>query len=203
MDSSDKNDWGWQLEQWQRRTGEWLELNIFPSAAKTIRDLDWKIDDWVFNAAIWLAWIIFGSAIAWLIWQLFKVLRSYFQTLGWLTPRSGVMETSMIAPAAIEWEQRSQTFAQQGEYSEACRALYMAMLQRLHESTLAPQQPSRTDGEYLQLMRLIPRWQTYQVIVSTHERLCFNGEMFSRNTFELCQRAYQDLMQYLIALKKS
>ena len=195
--SFDKNDWNWQLEQFQRRVGEWIEVNIFPVAEETIRGTDWSIADWIVNAIIWVAWIILGSAIAWLVWQLFQALRPYLETIGWIRPRLRTEEKAIIAPPVTEWEQRSQTFAGQGNYREACRSLYMAMLQRLHETTLAPQQPSRTDGEYLQLLRMIPRWQTYKVLLNTHERLCFNDEMLSALTFEQCQQAYQELALYL------
>ena len=193
----DKSDWNWQLEQFQRRVGEWIEVNIFPVAEETIRGTDWSIADWIVNAIIWVAWIILGSAIAWLVWQLFQALRPYLETIGWIRPRLRTEEKAIIAPPVTEWEQRSQTFAGQGNYREACRSLYMAMLQRLHETTLAPQQPSRTDGEYLQLLRMIPRWQTYQVLLNTHERLCFNDEMLSALNFEQCQQAYQELALYL------
>jgi hypothetical protein len=197
MGSFDKSDWNWQIEQFQRRVSEWLEANFFPAAEKVIRSTDWTISDWVINATIWLAWAILGSAIAWMIWQIFKVIRPYLETIGWIKIRNSQTEKLPISPPAIEWEQRSQNLAARGEYREACRALYMAMLQRLHESALAPQQPSRTDGEYLHLLRHIPRWQSYQVLLNTHERLCFNDEMLSVNTFERCQQAYQELEHYL------
>lgn len=197
MGSFDKNDFNWQIEQFQRRASEWLELNVFPVAEQTIRNADWTFTDWIVNGAIWIAWAILGGAIAWLIWQLYKLLYPYLETIGWIRPRLRIEEKLSVAPPAMEWEQRSQALAGQGEYREACRALYMAMLQRLHEATLAPQQPSRTDGEYLQLLRQIPRWQTYQVLLSTHERLCFNDEVLSLNSFERCQQAYQELNHYL------
>jgi len=201
MGSFDKSDWNWQIEQFQRRTSEWLELNFFPAAEQAIRGADWTFSDWVVNVTIWLAWAILGSAIAWMLWQIFKIMRPYLETVGWLRPRMRTEAKLPVTPAAIEWEQRSQNFAGQGEYREACRALYMAMLQRLHEATLAPQQPSRTDGEYLQLLRHIPRWQTYQILLSTHERLCFNDEMLSVSSFERCQQAYQELNHYLSSIR--
>jgi hypothetical protein len=197
MVSFDKSDFNWQVEQFQRRVSEWLELNISPVAEQAIRNTDWTISDWVINVTIWLSWLILGSVIALLLWQIFKIIRPYLETIGLLKIRTRKEEKAPVSPPAIEWEQRSSQLAAKGEYREACRSLYMAMLQRLHEATVAPQQPSRTDGEYLQILRQIPRWQTYQVLLQTHERLCFNDDILSSTVFEHCQKAYQDLEQYL------
>lgn len=197
MGDFDKNDFNWQFEQFQRRAGEWLELKVFSAAEQTIRGTDWTISDWVVSGAIWLAWLILGSLIAWIIWQLFLISRPYLETIGLIKQRLRKEEKTPMSLPVTEWEQRSRTFAGQRDYREACRALYMAILQRLHEATIAPQKLSRTDGEYLQLLRLIPRWQTYQVLFSTHEHLCFNDEILSINTFEQYQQAYQELCLYL------
>jgi hypothetical protein len=68
----------------------------------------------------------------------------------------------------------------------------MATLQRLHDSAIAPHQPSRTDGEYLQLVQQLPQSQSYQALIATHEQLCFNAEIVPEN-FSQCQQAYQEI----------
>jgi hypothetical protein len=67
------------------------------------------------------------------------------------------------------------------------------MLQQLNDAGIAPQQPSRTDGEYLQLTQDLPQQQSYQTLLAIHEQLCFGNVEISGSVFEECQEAYREI----------
>jgi hypothetical protein len=87
----------------------------------------------------------------------------------------------------------------QGNYREACRSLYMALLQKLDEAQVIPQQASRTDGEYLQQIETLyvrsrlSDVAPYRTLILTHEQLCFGNTEISDAEFRDCQQAYQEI----------
>ena len=97
----------------------------------------------------------------------------------------------------------AQEQAEQGKYKEACRALYRATLQQLHEREMVRHLSSRTDGEYLAALAkrsevgeadpglTVPR--PYQLLIGTHERLVFAGTSASAEIFKRCRRAYEEI----------
>ncbi len=141
-----------------------------------------------------LFWIISLALIGWVGCQLYGLLRPYFYPL--LLPEalaSNDSQSSGTAMTAAQWLQRSQTFARQGDYREACRSLYQATLQRLDDSKLIRQEFSRTDGEYRYLLHGIPNSPPYRVLIDTHERLCFGDMEISAETYAQCQQAYSEI----------
>ena len=82
----------------------------------------------------------------------------------------------------------------QGNYSEACRCLYIATLQQLHEKKILRHKSSRTDGEYLQLLQLsVTPIQPYETLITTHEQLCFNNTEVQEENYQQCQQAYREI----------
>ncbi|MEG3972103.1 MULTISPECIES: hypothetical protein [unclassified Microcoleus] len=59
----------------------------------------------------------------------------------------------------------TQKLQQQGKYRQACRCLYMALLQRLNDAGTVVYQPRRTDGEYLQLIQQLPQPVSYETLI--------------------------------------
>lgn len=185
------NSIDWQIQLLQMRIAEWLD-RLFP-AAKRNPDSNWSFPEWFFRSAFW---IIAALLILWIGWQLYLLVRPYIDPY-WLT-RSGKPDSSTPAIAtesltASQWWQRSRTFAQQGNYREACRALYLATLQHLDDQALIPAQFSRTDGEYWQLLQPLPNSRPYQILFQTHERLCFSDRGISQQTFNECEQAYREI----------
>ncbi|MEG4349975.1 DUF4129 domain-containing protein [Microcoleus sp. LAD1_D3] len=60
---------------------------------------------------------------------------------------------------------------QQGKYRQAYRCFYMALLQRLNDAGTVVYQPSRTDGEYLQLIEQLPQPAPYETLIKIHQQL--------------------------------
>ena len=190
-DSFGKNGLGWQLQQLGQRVGEWIEAQFSRNAP----DLP-QISNWSFPIGVWevMFWAIVLSATFWLGWQIFRLLAPYWmrsQTQGARQPRKAASKEEERSVAG--WIRQMQEFQRQGNYREACRALYMAMLQRLNDTKLVPHQSSRTDGEYWQVVQPLPQSQAYQTLIRTHEQLCFGDGVVSADVFNRCQRAYQEI----------
>ncbi|TAF05946.1 MAG: DUF4129 domain-containing protein [Nostocales cyanobacterium] len=196
-DMNEKTTWGWQFYLFQQQAGEWLEYQ-FSRFQQNLPGLPpgWSISPGVVELLKILFWLILGLFVVWLGWRLWQEFNPYIYY--WL----GRFDNSRVSQVKINSREssinfllaKSQEFYQQGNYREGCRYIYLAMLQQLHEKAIAPQQPSRTDGEYLQLLTaLISSVQPYETLINTHEQLCFgNGEMLAEN-YQQCRQAYQKL----------
>jgi len=66
-------------------------------------------------------------------------------------------------------------------------------LQRLNDVGTAIHQPSRTDGEYLQLIQQLPQPAPFDILIKIHQQLFFENREPSASTFEECQQAYQPI----------
>ncbi|PSM46887.1 hypothetical protein C7Y66_22655 [Chroococcidiopsis sp. CCALA 051] len=188
----EKNSIGWQLSQLQQQVGEWLELQTM-RLNKNIPQLPESIPSWLVEGLKAIAWIVAIALLLWLVRYVWRRLEPYFIELRTrrVVGRKTTAKTSEMPVEA--WLRRSQAYFHQGDYREACRCLYMATLQLLHERAIARHQPSRTDREYLQLVQQLPQFQSYRTLITTHEQLCFSdGEVLSE-TFERCQQAYRDI----------
>ena len=195
--SFEKTSWDWQLSQLQQQVGEWIEYEFsrFKSALPPWTQ-GWSISPWLANVINFLFWVVLGAFLVWLVWILWREFRPYIYS--WLSARgndranrSTIISDEFSVGLLLE---RSQQFYRQGNYPEACRCLYLAMLQHLHDRSVIRHQPSRTDGEYLQLLRSsVTPIQPYETLITTHEQLCFgNAEILPEN-YEHCQQAYREI----------
>lgn len=187
----EKNSLDWQIQLLQMRIAEWLD-RLFLGSNRTSRP-NWSLPEWFLRSAFW---ILAALLIGWIGWQLYLLLRPYIAPY-WLTrsshPNYSNPPNAPESLTASQWWQRSRTFAQQGNYREACRALYLATLQKLDDQGLIPAQFSRTDGEYWQLLQTLPDSRPYQILFQTHERLCFGDREISQQTFDDCEQAYREI----------
>lgn len=184
---------GWVFQREARRVSEWLDLLLF-GGDRTLNDYipDWTIPEWLLKTIFWVFTVSFAT---WAIWQLYRLLAPYinewrFARNDYVTVGTPVLESST---SVEEWLRRSHTAQQQGNYREACRALYMAALQKLNDAELIRQQSSRTDGEYLSLLSELPQPQPYEELVRVHELLCFGDRPITAETYQRCQRAFQEI----------
>ncbi len=152
----------------------------------------WSLPRWSEDLIKAIAWLLVRLSLVWLCWQLWRLLQPYLYSFVSQTGSTGIT-TQASEPSVAAWLKRSQTYFSQGNHREACRCLYMATLQRLHDSAIAPHQPSRTNGEYLQLVQQLPQSQSYQALIATHEQLCFSNAEIVPEDFSQCQQAYQEI----------
>lgn len=193
MNEFEKNNLGWQISQFQQQVGEWLELQLSHFGAKLPNLPKWSLPGWLINLIQAIAWLLLGIVVVWIIWQIWRFLQPYLYSVVFQTANSTHITTQARKLSADEWLKRSQAYFGQGNYREACRCLYMAMLQRLDETAIAPHQLSRTDGEYLQLIQQLPNSQSYQTLITTHEQLCFGDAEILPETYNSCQQAYREI----------
>jgi hypothetical protein len=69
------------------------------------------------------------------------------------------------------------------------------MLKLLDERGIIPTQLSLTDQEYRRSLLKIPvaSLNSYELLLSIHQRLCFSQAEADRALFEECQQAYQQI----------
>lgn len=191
--SFEKDSFGWQLQQLQQRLEEWWELQTnelgkkIPNVPLFDSEILWKIIEIVF-------WTIIGLFAIWILWQVWLQLRQYLYNLGSQNSQSAQRKRRLSKELSVaDWLARSQKFQQQGNYREACICLYQAMLQQLSDREIIPHQPSRTDGEYLQLIQQLPQSRPYIFLLMTHQILCFSSIEATPSILKECQQAYREI----------
>lgn len=186
----EKTNLGWQLQQLQQRIGEWVELQLSQARPNLPNLPNVSTPEWL-NQLLWLLvrvgfWLIVG----WILIQLSLRLLPMLQ-LRWRREKIVTMPRGELK--VEDWLLRSRQFYRTGDYRNAARALYMAMLQQLNDTGIAPHAPSRTDGEYGQIIQQLPGESSYQILLKTHEKVCFSNVEISSEAFERCQQAYEDI----------
>lgn len=189
----DKNSIGWQLMQWEQRFWEWIDLKLFQNNLDFPKvGLPSGLSKLLWPLLKILSWLLLVVVILWVIWQLWLILRPYLYGLNFELGNSTNQGKAQSETISDLW-QRSQKFYQQGNYKQSARYLYLAMLQKLHNSGLIPQQPSRTDGEYRQLTEPLPKREAYQILLNTHENIYFGNADISLEECQQCQQAYREI----------
>lgn len=196
-----KSDFNWQLQQFFRQVGEWIELRFPQFQPPNVPDApNWAFPSWWLEAGFWT---IVGLFVLWLGLQIYLAVRSYLtrnqaQMAKFFDRASTAEKERTIA----QWVKAAQEFQQQGNYREASRALYIAMLQRLNETKLIPGDQSRTDREYSRLVQLLPQAESYQMLLETHELLYFSNAPISAELFDQVQRAYGNIERATLDMAK-
>lgn len=198
MSNFEENNWAWQLQQWGQRFGEWWELQT-QAVERNLPKFEYP--DWLKNLGLpaWvyqlIFWIVLGVVLTWLSWQLLQVGIPYLQKIARRSIIPTNSPTKLKQLKAQKWQERSRRFQAQGNYTEACRCLYFALLQYLDEKGVILQQDSRTDREYRQLVTPLPHNSLYQVLLNTHEELCFGLQTISPEKFTQCHQALETIIQ--------
>lgn len=194
-----KTDLNWQLQQFFRQVGEWIELNFPQIRTPNIPDAP-NGSSWWLEAIFWAVIALF---VLWLGFQIYLVVRSYFTRnqaqITKFRDRSATPEKELTI---AQWVRTAQEFQQQGNYREASRALYMAMLQRLNETKLIPGDQSRTDREYSRLVQWLPQSESYQMLLEIHELLYFSDLPVSAEMFDRVQKAYGNIERATVDMAK-
>ena len=193
----EKNSLGWQLRQLQQQIGEWWEfqtskINLNPPDDSFLSGLDFEL---IWNVLKIFAWLLLAIIFCFLGVQLVRLLTPYVYYLNNLGESAATQLTNKPVKnfSVSQWLEKAKKSQKQGNYREACRCLYMAALQGLNDKGIIPHQQSRTDGEYLELIRDLSLAKPYQKILQTHEQLLFGNLDVSQSTFEECQQAYQQI----------
>jgi Domain of unknown function (DUF4129) len=189
--SFEKTNLNWQLQQLSQQVGEWFEHFLAQQNLGRFNPQVPTIPDWLLRT---LFWLMVAVAIAWATWQLYQVLKPYLENYWRLQSSASLQVMRPVASVSVaDWLQQARSAQQQGDYRTACRSLYMAAIQRLSDRGVIPDLVSRTDGEYLYLLRDLNLPAAYQVLIGTHERLYFDQVTASAENYDRCWQAYQEI----------
>ncbi len=182
----------WRSHLLTERIREWWEWQLSRLANNTKLDLD---VEWVRILVKFLLWSITAATLVWLTWQLWLLLRPYVRTWQKQQQKSRQLseQHSVVELSVDEWLERSQTFQKQRDYRQAIFCLYQAMLQQLSDRGIIPNLSSRTDREYFKLIQKsqISPSPSYQLLLNTHEQLCFSNQDADESLWQECQQAFQ------------
>lgn len=184
----------WEFQQQMQRFNEWVEL-IFTNNQTQLPKVNWNpfVLDVLWLAIRGIFWLIIGLLLICLGWQIWQNWKKYYDSSLNLENVTQSKTTGASKLKATAWLERSRKFYRQGNYQEAVRCLYMAMIQKLNDRGIILDETSRTDGEYRQLIQNLPNREAYQILLNTHEQLCFANTPISLEIFERCQQAYQEI----------
>ncbi|MCV3212826.1 DUF4129 domain-containing protein [Plectonema radiosum NIES-515] len=193
----EKTSWSWQLSVLRQQVGEWVEYQL--SRLKlNLPQLPngWSIDNsWLGKLLNFVFWLLLALFLIWFSWRLWRVFSPYlYARLRGRNIANSELKIRHSDLSVSEWLLRSQELYHQNNYPEACRCLYLAMLQHLHDTSIAPHKFSRTDGEYLQLLQYkATPMQPYETLITTHEQLCFGNTDISLENYQQCREAYREI----------
>jgi hypothetical protein len=185
-----QNSLDWQIQQVTQRFSEWFERLLARVNSGGSGNAASQPPEWLLKAVFWF--IVLG-VLGWASWQLYKLLYPYWVTYRQLAQPRNQVDLPPAWQTVPEWLRQARTARQQGNYREACRALYLATLQLLSDRGVIPQEISRTDGEYLTLVQRLNLPPPYRVLIHTHERLCFDRVAISSEVYDRCWQAYQEI----------
>jgi len=193
--SFQKDSLGWRFQQFTQDINEWFEA-LFSDRSPELPEGElpqWTIPERLIDG---LFWLLVGGMVGWLLWRIFPSLKRWVLSV-W---KNQPWKTIVPAPRSSwvthqQWLQESERWAKKGNYTEACRSLYLSLLQWFHEHQVIVQQSSRTDREYTQLLpqslKSFPKIEAATIVFQTHERLCFSHQVVGEEEFLTCRQAYQ------------
>jgi hypothetical protein len=204
MNWIDQINWG--LGQLGRQFNEAIE-NFFLNLLSGLRAGDEEVQTpaWLEPFFYWLARImivVLAIGFVYLGWRVLWPLWQRWRSGGFRAKTTNLRQTGIVRPVAVEnWLKQAQAFQAEGNYTQASRCLYMALLIRLEEGDWLRQDPARTDREYLQ--RLEGLWvlakrpsqlqSAFRQLFLTHEQVHYGAQEVTPENFQQCQQAYFDL----------
>jgi hypothetical protein len=196
IDRQENNSLGWQLQQLKQRSGEAMEkffsgLSFQP---KKPTDLPRELPDfrWLETWRNVLFWAAVVGLVAWALWLFSPVFRDWVSKWRSRPPQEPLPEVIPNRSASL-WLQQAQGQSKQGNYREACRALYFATLQGLNDRQILRHQSSRTDGEYNQAVKALNNAQAHRTILTIHEQITFRAGGVDAATYQACEQAYKEI----------
>lgn len=194
VSSIQQNSLPWQLRQGGKNLSEWIQLQL---AQREPRE---SAPPPTFEFPGWLGPLLFWGLVAgvviWLAWLIVQIVDRYLENRRGRSPQPEVQFMPPPEEHSIAgWLRQAQQFEREGNWREACRSLYMAALQLLHDREWVAHQPSRTDGEYLVAVQSLQQPRPLQVLIRTHERSLFGGEPLAADNVQRCRQAYEEIAQ--------
>lgn len=143
-------------------------------------------------------YVVTGFAVIALALLLYRQVR---------TARGDKTRTSKGASAVDEildaegWRRQGERLAGTGDYKGACRAVYLSLLQFLHENEIAVFAPAKTNYEYSYTLAKYPQIQVpFRELAERVELIWFGNQQASKADFEACMTQLGGLRSDVISL---
>jgi len=196
----------WQSDRLWRQLSEAVEyllLELFRSEARPLWQESATFEAWVQWLFRWLLLVLLGVGL----YVLGRWLWRWWQRRSRPLPQMPLGGMTERPRPVHEWLELAQALHLAGDYTGACRALYMALLYRLQEADWLRVQHHWTDREYLQeLDRLFQLGErspgvrrSIQHLFQVHSRSYYGGQPLDPETLASCQAAYFDIEPQLQA----
>ena len=134
----------WQIRHAGKNLSEWIQLQLYRGGDEESSPSTFELPPWVGQL---LLWIVVVGATLWVAWLIAQAIDQYLQNRAGKTQLKLAVEDipEETEHTVKEWLSLARQFEQAGNWREACRALYMATLQILHDREWLVHQASRTD----------------------------------------------------------
>ena len=189
----EKTNPAWDLRLWQQRSGEWFERILSSWQPSGSPDTPNSVRPPTIPAQLWtvIFWLLVLGLVTTIVWNFYPIVYRYLT-------KSQPERPIVTAPKPIdrtqnEWLQQAKKAQSQGDYTQACRALYLAMLAKLQAQALLSKDPSLTNGEYRRLLKT--RSPAYRTLINAHDESLYTNRPITQDRYAECDRAYRDIDQ--------
>jgi len=192
----------WKLQKFGRQLSEWVEYQLYQLQSPDTPDAQTSVywPEWLLALLPTLRVVVFWSIVAglavWAAWMLYVILLPYIREMR--SRRYSVQNrnspSSELRRSPQQWLQEAQALQKQKRYADACRALYLGMVQQLQDKKFVPQRDSATDGDYRQSVQPLSEAHAYSLLIDTHEQTVFGNAVASEQMAQQCQQAYQEML---------
>jgi hypothetical protein len=145
--------------------------------------LDSRGTSFLLQVAIFVAAAI---AIVWVAIVLFKRARTATDATASTTKGATVVEELLDADG---WAKHAEKLATSQDYKGACRAVYLSLLQNLHENGIAQFNPTKTNYEYSYSLTRHPEIQSdFKALAERVEVIWFGNKDATNDDYDLSKR---------------
>ena len=189
----EKTNPAWDLRLWQQQSSEWFERILSSWQPIDSPDNPNPVQPPPIPTQFWtlVFWLLVLALITTIVWNLYPIVqRIITQSQPERLPAS---VPSPIDRTQIQWLQQAKKAQGKGDYTQACRALYFAMITRLQDQTFLSKDPSLTNGEYRHLLKT--RSPAYRTLINAHDESLYTDRPMTQDRYAECDRAYRDIDQ--------
>ena len=190
----EKTNPAWDLRLWQQRSSEWFERILASWQPSDSPDSPTNpVQPLTIPAQLWAAifWLLVLALVTTIVWNLYPIVQRILtkvQPQGPLAPSPKPIDRTQK-----QWLQQAREAQSQGDYTQACRALYFAMITKLQDQTVLSKDPSLTNGEYRHLLKT--RSPAYRTLINAHDESLYTDRPITQDRYAECDRAYRDIDQ--------
>lgn len=168
------------LQQWWQSVQEWLNHLFQHKAIGPANNTQFST---LLQYALYLAGALAFIAICVLLARKASLRRQQLAS-----KRRGAASIDKILDSQ-GYRKDAERLAATGDFKGACRALYLSLLQQMHEKKVAIFAPAKTNYEYRYLLISFPKLQSNFIeIADIVEQIWFGNKQAAREDFSQCRR---------------